>query len=833
MLRVVSFYLFLFGGISFAQTQIDPPEISAKGDQFYCPGEKIPVVTDFELTTEEGTIDAFFIQISSGYEFGSDFLELDGSKDNIVWSFNQNTAKLTLSSMDGKPLELEAIIDAVKSVVFYSTNENIQGERFFSFTLGDANFLPSTGHYYEYVQDIGITWTLARTAAEARTYYGIPGYLATITSPEEAQLSGEQADGAGWIGGSDEEVEGTWKWVTGPEEGMVFWVGDMNGSAPNGEFAFWNNGEPNNLNDEDYAHITAPNVGITGSWNDLSVSGAESGDYQPKGYIVEYGYNDPEDAPVFSAFTRVYTNTIDSVITGNSCGPGKVKLRATVIEFEDQSQKTEVYWFNSEEGQTPVFIGETFEVDLSESQDFYVLASQNDCVSGVRKIVRADIFEIPEINEEVTLKNCDQDEDPTDGYTDFNLEEANELIPINIAEDQPLIFSYYLNEDEANEGINPLEPVPFNNRTSGLVFGRAESEDGCFDIAAVYLEVSATQPVDLVNLESCDTDDINDGLVSFDLTLATNQILVQLPPQELRVQYYRNLDDATLEQNEILPQNDFVNEVPYYQKLYVRVESVTNGECISLGEFVELFVFPLPEFDLTTNTIYCQNVGPFEISISNPDGNYTYEWRDESGKLISSEGVALIEGAGLFNVVGISKEGCVSKTRFLEVEESSIARITQDDIEVVDGGENNSIGIDPMNLGIGDYEYSLESQFGPYQDEPFFEGVLPGIHTVYVRDKNGCGVTSIEVSVIGYPKFFTPNGDGYNDTWQVQGVSFQPASDIYIYDKFGKLLAELDASGEGWNGIYNGKQLPSADYWYRVQLEDGRIQTGHFSLIRR
>ena len=204
-----------------------------------------------------------------------------------------------------------------------------------------------------------------------------------------------------------------------------------------------------------------------------------------------------------------------------------------------------------------------------------------------------------------------------------------------------------------------------------------------------------------------------------------------------------------------------------------------------------------------------------------------------SPTLISSEGVALIEGAGLFNVVGISKEGCVSKTRFLEVGESSIARITQDDIEVVDGDENNSIGIDPSNLGIGDYEYSLESQFGPYQDEPFFDGVLPGIHTVYVRDKNGCGVTSIEVSVIGYPKFFTPNGDGYNDTWQVQGVSFQPGSDIYIFNKFGKLLAELDASGEGWNGIYNGKQLPSADYWYRVQLEDGRIHTGHFSLIRR
>ena len=132
MLRIISFYLFLCGSISFAQIGVDPPEISATGDQYYCPGDKLPVVKDFDLSTEEGAITEFFIQVSSGYQFGSDFLELTGSHDNITWSFNQNTAKLTLSSIDNNPLDLEVIIEAVKSVVFYSTNENIQGERFFS-----------------------------------------------------------------------------------------------------------------------------------------------------------------------------------------------------------------------------------------------------------------------------------------------------------------------------------------------------------------------------------------------------------------------------------------------------------------------------------------------------------------------------------------------------------------------------------------------------------------------------------------------------------------------------------------------------------------------------
>ena len=100
----------------------------------------------------------------------------------------------------------------------------------------------------------------AKAAAETKTYFGLQGYLVTILFPEEAQLAGEQAAGAGWIGGSDAQTEGVWKWVTGPEAGTVFWNGGPNGSTPN--YANWNSGEPNNCcGGEDYAHITY-NVGI-------------------------------------------------------------------------------------------------------------------------------------------------------------------------------------------------------------------------------------------------------------------------------------------------------------------------------------------------------------------------------------------------------------------------------------------------------------------------------------------------------------------------------------------------------------------------------------------
>ncbi|MDB9721138.1 T9SS type B sorting domain-containing protein [Winogradskyella sp.] len=87
---------------------------------------------------------------------------------------------------------------------------------------------------------------------------------------------------------------------------------------------------------------------------------------------------------------------------------------------------------------------------------------------------------------------------------------------------------------------------------------------------------------------------------------------------------------------------------------------------------------------------------------------------------------------------------------------------------------------------------------------------------------------------MGFPKFFTPNADGDFDTWQVKGVSsqFQPNTAILIFDRYGKLLKELDPLSNGWNGTYNGSDMPSSDYWFKVTLEDGRIFTSHFTLKR-
>jgi gliding motility-associated-like protein len=101
--------------------------------------------------------------------------------------------------------------------------------------------------------------------------------------------------------------------------------------------------------------------------------------------------------------------------------------------------------------------------------------------------------------------------------------------------------------------------------------------------------------------------------------------------------------------------------------------------------------------------------------------------------------------------------------------------------------------------------------------------------------------TTLQVSVLQFPKFFTPNGDNKNDTWIIKGVNktFYPNSSINIFNRYGKLVAQIPIDTQGWNGTYNGKKLTSDDYWYNITLipADASKQTinktGNFSLLRK
>jgi len=134
----------------------------------------------------------------------------------------------------------------------------------------------------------------------------------------------------------------------------------------------------------------------------------------------------------------------------------------------------------------------------------------------------------------------------------------------------------------------------------------------------------------------------------------------------------------------------------------------------------------------------------------------------------------------------------------------------------------------------GNYLYQLD--YGPLQQSNVFQYVGSGTHVIKVVDANGCSnPLTRDVLVINYPKFFTPNEDGYNNTWNISGLQEQLNAKIFIFDRYGKLLKQINPAGDGWNGTFNGRPLPADDYWFSVDYEENgqpKNFKAHFALKR-
>ena len=383
--------LLLANAIVFGQSTNQAPVLSATGNQFYCAGTALNIVTDFTIQDPDDTgIDFLYIQISEGFVAGEDVLSLTGNHPTIISTWDATNGKMTLTG-NGLQATYAALVEAVKSITFLNNSNNPNGNRKFSITIDQANYLPSNGHYYRFIPNIGITWTNARTAAQATTYYGLQGYLATITAADEAQLVGKQSAGAGWIGGSDEVSEGQWQWMSGPEMGQ------------NMVYTNWNSQEPNDLNGEDYAHITAVGVGILGSWNDLSNTGGASGDYQPKGYIVEYGGMPGDPTLQIATFSTITMLEISAVMVAKRCGSGTLTISAT-------SSSGQVNWFDAPIGGNLVGTGNFFVTPiLNLTTVYFATAASASCIATNATAVTATVNEVPIISVSSTVTKCTDD----------------------------------------------------------------------------------------------------------------------------------------------------------------------------------------------------------------------------------------------------------------------------------------------------------------------------------------------------------------------------------------------------------------------------------------
>ena len=647
------------------------------------------------------------------------------------------------------------------------------------------------------------------------------------------------------------------------ESGLASSDGNNNGIIDGNPASFGNNGLSNSV--ETFANSGITNLPIRDTDADGIFDFVEAdNDNDQCSDVLEAGFTDGNNNGYLgnAAIPIVDGN---GLVTGAPNGytmPNSLYIVATPIDINDQPEDMSIC-----EGRNAVFAittnpGVSYQWQLSSNGITFTNINDNATFSGattstltinaVTAVMSGNQYRVQlyiagnicgSISESATLTvlalpatvtrtlvQCDTGISP-DGITLFNLAQADEMF---IAGDSTFSVDYFLSVADADAGVDPL-PLVYTNITNPqqLVARVTTSANSCFTYSTLNL-VANLLPSQIINVPSqCDDDGTEDGLYEFNLT----QTVIPVPSTQT-IRYYENETDALLEQNAILNPTQYVNLIPYSMQVVARVENETAESCTRLY-FLNLTVNALPAIFVNEDLepfVVCVNSNSFTTVLEPEflDGSdytlYDYQWFYEGQILTGATSSSLtVSAEGLYSVEVTDANGC-SKIAFIPVIASSQAIIQ--DIAVTDLSFFNTVTVTLTSNSYGDYVYSLDVA-NAFQESNIFQNVAAGTHVVFVKDKNGCPITSQMIYVMGIPKYFTPNGDGFNDVWNLRGASpSNGLSIIYIFDRYGKLITQIIPAGEGWDGSLNGHPLPSDDYWYSIFLTDGRAFKGHFTLKR-
>ena len=429
------------------------------------------------------------------------------------------------------------------------------------------------------------------------------------------------------------------------------------------------------------------------------------------------------------------------------------------------------------------------------------------------------------------IRVCDNDQTPGYAFNTSAIEnnilngQTNKTVTYYDASNNPIVFGNPYTTVSNSEIIK----VRVTNNTANQCY-----YEGSFELRVDALpQAFTTAPALLAQLTVCDDEaDPKDqnGMYSFDTSTFTSTILGAQTGMDIKY----TLADGTVLTGLPNPFNTANQDVT------VTVTNQANTTCPAV-KVIQFIINPTPKIDLNVtgqaDQLVCSNIPTFTVTIdagitdATPTTAYNYQWFKNGTAITGATNYSLaVNTEGLYTVaVSYPATNC-EKIRTIKVVASDIATINSVTIEEL--SDTNSISI--IATGGGDYVYNIDNSFGPYQAESYFTSIDIGTHTLFIKDLNGCGITSKLFYILGTPPFFTPNGDGFNDTWNVRGVdpTVNANSIVQIFDRYGKLIKQISPVGTGWDGTYNGSDVPSDDYWYSIKFTDGRSTKGHFSLKR-
>ena len=350
----------------------------------------------------------------------------------------------------------------------------------------------------------------------------------------------------------------------------------------------------------------------------------------------------------------------------------------------------------------------------------------------------------------------------------------------------------------------------------GVTYYASQTENSCESPNKLAVTISLISTLPANNYEELFCDDLNDGSEKVNLSPYNSKLISNTSGYSFS--YYSTFSGA---ENQ-LASNKINNYLDYKialgdNQIYVHINS--NTLCYAIVE-LKLTVLPKPIITIPDIVPICENSA---ITINAGNGYDTYLWstgETSASIVVDTPGKCSVTVTKNYNTISCST------TKNFEVKKSEIATIIS--IEIKDWTDNDNV-ITIYATGIGDFEYSINGN--SYQNNNQFDNLLSGSYNVFVRDKNGCGIATDKVSLLMYPKYFTPNGDGYNDTWEIKFSDIEEKLTVQIFDRYGKLITILNQN-QTWNGTLNNQQLPATDYWFIVTRADGKELKGHFSLKR-
>ncbi|MFB9076845.1 choice-of-anchor L domain-containing protein [Flavobacterium procerum] len=523
--------------------------------------------------------------------------------------------------------------------------------------------------------------------------------------------------------------------------------------------------------------------------------------------------------------TRKYNSAVfiegGSFVTNINFGENKTVANNSALCFGenyllDTKLDPAIYtfkWFKKDSSNNYVQIagatGSSYSVTATGTYKVEANLSSTTCIN----IGEITIEYMPEIaSSDTTFLQCD---DNSDGITIFDLTKATNIVKNNVS--QISLQGFYESLANAQSKTNPIaNPQHYTNKTPNqIVFARIENSINCYKTAQITLQISNHVIPNQAPIATCDEDVLQDGLYQFDLNLQVTPQIMSGLPSGLVIEYYLTASDAVQTVNK-LP-NIFKNNIPYLQTIYAR--AVNGSDCYDIVP-IELVVNTFDPANFEDEKVFLCKGDQETLEVAS--GFKSYLWSNGS-----TSNSILVTAGGDYSVTVTNGDDC-QKTKKFNVISSEPAVITGAQVKDF-SGIDNSILVE--YTGNGDYEFSLNNS--DFQNSALFSSVVPGVYRAVARDKNGCGLSnSFLIYVLDYPRFFTPNGDNYNDLWAIKNIDQMPDYTISIFDRYGKLIKQMNQNSAGWNGFFNGQQVPAGDYWFTLLFIDGKSTRGHFSLKR-